>query len=87
MEKYHIEYIGGCHHCQPNADWAEDWGIIPDEIYDLLTESDSCCEEIDENGRRIKNIPVFCKYEEEGSGEEDDSFLFPFSGTTGERDQ
>ena len=65
MEKYNIEYLGGCSHCQPNGDWADGWGIIPDEIYNLLTEEDSCCEEIDEDGIRVKNLPIFCKYEEE----------------------
>jgi len=64
MRKYNIEYLGGCPHCQPNGDWADGWGIIPDEIYDLFTIEDSCCEEIDENGIRIKNLPVFCKYGE-----------------------
>jgi len=64
FKKYNIERIGGCHKCQPNADWAEGWGIIPDEVYYMLTEEDSCCSEIDEDGNVIHNLPCFCKFKE-----------------------
>ena len=61
MEEYRIEFIGGCPHCQPNGDWAEGWGVLPNEIREILAEmEDFCCEE---DG--AKNVPVFCKYEEE----------------------
>lgn len=65
MAKYGIEAIGGCHKCQPNADYAENWGIIPDELYDELYEDEknSCCTEVNEYGREVLNFPVFCKYE------------------------
>ena len=65
MEKYHIDYLGGCPHCQPNGDWAEGWGCIPDELYREFREEDSCCTEIDECDIKITNYPAFCKYEEE----------------------
>ena len=64
MEYHHIDFIGGCSHCQPNGDWADGWGSIPDEVRDCLTDEDSCCEEINEDGRTTKNFPTFCKFEE-----------------------
>ena len=63
MEKYHIDYIGGCPCCQPDNAWGEGWGMIPDKIRELFTDKDSCCEAIDEYGRKVKNYPIFCKYE------------------------
>lgn len=62
MEDYGIEFIGGCPHCQPNGDWADGWGTLPDEIWEVLVMlGESCCS--DEGG---PNFPVFCKFEEVG---------------------
>ena len=65
MEKYGVEHIGGCVHCQPNGDWAQGWGSVPDEIFASFDSSDSCCSENNTEGNTIENYPCYCKFEED----------------------
>ena len=65
MEKYEIEHIGGCVHCQPNGDLANGWGSVPGEVFRAFDKSDSCCSEINTEGNTIRNYPCYCKFFEE----------------------
>ena len=58
LEKYDIIQIGGCIHCQPSADMAEHWGVIPDDVKDaLIYTSPACCVHDGDLQR-----PHYCEY-------------------------